>query len=140
MRELDRASRRLLGTLREGFAKETEAKWWPDLLAELDAQTRGAGPDEGRQSRLLDVLIQGFAEEDHLTSTESHLDGIAGALCRAGPFLVRVPIRWHDETKHALALRMYVEHAATPGAWTEPPWGRDLHAGAQAKDQPAKAR
>jgi hypothetical protein len=138
LRELDRASLLVLaGCGGEEFAKEREAKWWPDLLAELDAQTRGAAPDPGRQVRLLDVLLQQFDAVDMLAGTESNLDGIAGALRRAGPFLVRVPIRWRGETKHALALRMYVEHAPTPGKWTEPPWGRELHAGAPA---PAKAR
>jgi hypothetical protein len=129
LRELDRALCRIRPTRLPPrlVERRTEAEWWTDLLAELDAQTRGADPDPQRQQRLFQVLLRQFDAADMLAGTESHLDGIAGSLRRAGPFLVRVPIRWHGETKHALALRMFVEHAAKPGAWAGPPWGCELH-------------
>jgi hypothetical protein len=128
LRELDRALCRIrLTRLPSRVAQHSEAEWWQDLLAELDVQTRGADPDAERQQRLFTVLLRQFVASDMLAGTESNLGGIQGALRRAGPFLVRVPIRWRGETKHALALRMYVEHAPTPGKWTGPPWGRELN-------------
>lgn len=97
-----------------------------DLEQALRDQEAGREVDAERQGRLLAALTTWFGMTDCASGATTRLPGIEGTMRRSRPYLVRMPVRWHGETRQALALRLFVEREAKPGNWEPPPWGVEL--------------
>lgn len=92
----------------------------------LAKQQRGEDLAPEVEAKLLHWMLWGFDSSGGSSSVE--IEGVRGALRRAGPVLVRLPIRWKGETQNALGFRIFVEHEEATGTWAPPPWGVDLGA------------
>lgn len=121
LRALERRESELL-VARYG-SSASQPSWVDDVLEALALQERGVDLPRELEAGLLELLLFRFATPDRLLGTPAAIEGVSGAVRRAVPQLVRVPIRWRGETKMALALRLYVEHEVAPGEWQGPPWG-----------------
>jgi hypothetical protein len=99
-----------------------------DVLAALDLQSRGEPLGRELEHRLLAMMLGQFAAVD--VAVPVPVAGVPGAVRRAEPCLVRLPVRVAGRTVQALGFRWFVEHETGPRTWTPPPWGVELRADA----------
>jgi hypothetical protein len=130
LRRLDQRTEEVRRLLHPDWTHRTQRSWIDDVLDALAAQAVGKELDAKLEARLLQVLLRSFIESDRLLDLPVELEGDLGRFRRAGPYLVRIPIRWRGETRRALALHLLVEQEVSPGVWQPPPWGIVLDAAA----------
>jgi hypothetical protein len=121
---------RRVAELFEGMTREADCHGH-DHLAEIDdvlealaLQSRGEPPGRQLEHRVFAMMLAHFGAVD--VAEPVSVAGMSGAVRRAAPQLVRLPVRVAGRTVKALGFRWFVEHETGPGTWTPPPWGVEL--------------